>query len=140
MEGAICNLKEIVKVCKKYKAYIYVDEAHSIGALGATGRGVCEHAGVDTRDIDVLMGTFTKSFSGMGGYIVGDKATIDYLRSRAPAIRYHNSMSPVVCQQILTALRVIMGADGPDTGVKKIQQLKVLSFRRGSLFYANLLP
>lgn len=60
MEGAICNLKEVVRLCKKYKAYIYVDEAHSIGALGATGRGVCEYCGVDPADIDILMGTFTK--------------------------------------------------------------------------------
>ena len=86
MEGAICNLKEIVRVCKKYRAFIYVDEAHSIGALGRTGRGVCEHTGVDPSDIgehailpslstqlllnspsaplfrlsDILMGTFTK--------------------------------------------------------------------------------
>ena len=51
MEGAICNLREIVRVCKKYRAYIYVDEAHSIGALGRTGRGVCEYAGVDPSEI-----------------------------------------------------------------------------------------
>ena len=96
MEGAICNLKEVVAVCKKYKAYIYVDEAHSIGALGATGRGVCEFAGVDTSDIDVLMGTFTKSFSGMGGYIAGSKALINYIKSVAAGILFHNAMSPVV--------------------------------------------
>ena len=84
MEGAICNLKEIVKVCKRYKAYIYVDEAHSIGALGPTGRGVCEYAGVDTKDIDILMGTFTKSFSGMGGYIAASKEIIDYIKAEAP--------------------------------------------------------
>jgi len=69
MEGAICNLRPIVDICKKYKAYIYVDEAHSIGALGATGRGICEYAGVDPSEVDVLMGTFTKSFGGMGGYV-----------------------------------------------------------------------
>ena len=51
MEGSLCNLAEIVKVCKKYKAYIYVDEAHSIGALGGTGRGICEQCGVDPADI-----------------------------------------------------------------------------------------
>ena len=51
MEGAICKLPEIVRLCKKYKAYIYVDEAHSIGALGKTGRGVCEYTGVDPNDI-----------------------------------------------------------------------------------------
>ena len=51
MEGAICNLPEVVRICKKYKAFLYVDEAHSIGALGATGRGVCEYMGVDPNDI-----------------------------------------------------------------------------------------
>lgn len=51
MEGVVCRLKEVVRICKKYKAYIYVDEAHSVGALGQTGRGVCEHTGVDPKDI-----------------------------------------------------------------------------------------
>ena len=69
MEGEICDLKKIIGVAKKYKCYTYVDEAHSIGAVGKTGRGVCQHCGVDPADIDILMGTFTKSFGGMGGYI-----------------------------------------------------------------------
>ena len=60
MEGEICRLAEIVEICKRYKAYIYVDEAHSIGALGETGRGICEYCNVDPADIDILMGTFTK--------------------------------------------------------------------------------
>ena len=55
------------------QAYVYLDEAHSIGALGKTGRGACEYCGVDTKDVDVMMGTFTKSFGGMGGYIVGEE-------------------------------------------------------------------
>ncbi|CAE7418440.1 LCB2a [Symbiodinium microadriaticum] len=67
MEGAICDLAEIVRICKKYKAYLYVDEAHSIGALGRTGRGVTEYCEVNPADVDVLMGTFSKSFGGMGG-------------------------------------------------------------------------
>lgn len=85
MEGEICRLPEIVEIKKRYKAYLYVDEAHSIGALGKTGRvyfifsqlkvnqGVCEHWGVDPNDIDILMGTFTKAFGSVGGYISGDK-------------------------------------------------------------------
>lgn len=71
MEGEICNLREIVQVKKKYGAYIYLDEAHSIGAMGKTGRGIAEHLGVDTADIDVMMGTFTKSFGSCGGYVAG---------------------------------------------------------------------
>ena len=73
MEGEICNLAEVSAVCKKYRVYLYLDEAHSIGALGSTGRGICEHCGVPTSDVDVMMGTFTKSFGGMGGYIAADR-------------------------------------------------------------------
>ena len=55
-----------------YQAYVYLDEAHSIGAMGATGRGVCEYWGVDPADVDIMMGTFTKSFGSSGGYIAAD--------------------------------------------------------------------
>lgn len=72
MEGKICRLREIVKLKQRYKEYLYLDEAHSIGVLGATGRGCAEWSGVDTRDIDVMMGTFTKSFGASGGYIASD--------------------------------------------------------------------
>ena len=71
MEGEVCDLAAVVEIKKKYKCYLYLDEAHSIGAVGATGRGVCEYAGVDTKDIDIMMGTFTKSFGAIGGYIAG---------------------------------------------------------------------
>jgi len=123
MEGAICKLPEIVRICKKYKAYIYVDEAHSIGALGRTGRGVCEFTGVDPNDIDVLMGTFSKSFSGMGGYIAASKDICDFMRSESAGVLYHNSLSPIVTQQILTAFKVIMGEDGSNIGQEKLQRL-----------------
>ena len=60
----------------RYKAYVYVDEAHSIGALGETGRGVLEHCGVKPSDVDVCMGTFTKSFGSVGGYIAASQVLI----------------------------------------------------------------
>lgn len=123
MEGAICKLSDIVKICKKYKAYIYVDEAHSIGALGPTGRGVCEYRGVDPADIDILMGTFTKSFSGMGGYIAASKNVIEYIRAQSAGILYHNSLSPIVATQILTAFKIIMGEDGSNIGKMKLNRL-----------------
>ena len=133
MEGEISHLKEIVAVCKRHKAYVYVDEAHSIGALGATGRGVTEKCGVDTADIDILMGTFTKSFGGMGGYIAGDKELIAYIRATSAGTNYSNAMSPVICKQILRALQVIMGLDGTTTGRRKIDALRNNSnyFRKG---------
>merc|ERR1711871_618355 len=129
MEGEICSLKEIVKVCKKYKAYLYVDEAHSIGALGKTGRGVCEHTGVDPKDVDVLMGTFTKSFGGMGGYIAGSRELIDYMRSQCGGFNFSGSLSPVVAKQVLTAFEYLMGPEGKGTtlGRSKLLQIKLNS-------------
>lgn len=79
MEGSIVRLPQIVALKKKYKAYLYVDEAHSIGSLGPTGRGVVEFFGMDPQDVDVLMGTFTKSFGASGGYIAGRKVRRDPL-------------------------------------------------------------
>jgi serine palmitoyltransferase len=106
MEGEFPDLPTIVSVCKKYGAYIYLDEAHSIGAMGSSGRGITEHTGIDTADVDIMMGTFTKSFGAMGGYIAADAETIAYLRRVCAGSSYHNAMSPVVCQQILTAFHV----------------------------------
>eukprot|EP01133_Synstelium_polycarpum_P003467 gene3467-3946_t len=124
MEGEILNLAEIIAIKKKYKCYLYVDEAHSIGALGGRGRGVCDHAGVDPADVDILMGTFTKSFGSIGGYIAADKNLIDYLRTTTYGYVYSTSMSPPCAMQAYQALRVIMGEDGTDLGARKIKQLK----------------
>jgi len=73
MEGSIVKLPDILKLKKKYKAYLYLDEAHSIGAMGKRGRGVVDFWDCDPRDVDVMMGTFTKSFGSAGGYIAGSK-------------------------------------------------------------------
>jgi len=116
MEGEIANLPGIVEVCKRYKAYIYLDEAHSVGALGPGGRGVCAQTGVDPSQIDVMMGTFTKSFGAMGGYIAGSREFISYLRSNSSGQLYGNAMSPVICQQVLSSLRVIRGVQCPGVG------------------------
>mmetsp|Transcript_20047 Transcript_20047/g.47911 ORF Transcript_20047/g.47911 Transcript_20047/m.47911 type:complete len:610 (+) Transcript_20047:430-2259(+) len=124
MEGEYCDLKNIVRVCKKYGAYIYLDEAHSIGAMGPTGRGISEYCGVDTADIDIMMGTFTKSFGGMGGYIAASKEVIEFLREKCAGSIYHNSLSPVVCQQCLSAFKIIMGEDGTNVGKHKLQSLR----------------
>ena len=76
MEGSLCKLPEIIELKKKYKAYLYVDEAHSIGAIGSRGRGVVDYWKVNPKDIDVHMGTFTKSFGSAGGYIAGTKVPL----------------------------------------------------------------
>jgi serine palmitoyltransferase len=71
MEGSLCKLPELIELKKKYKAFLYLDEAHSIGAMGSRGRGVVDYWKCDVNDVDILMGTFTKSFAAAGGYIAG---------------------------------------------------------------------
>lgn len=124
MEGDILPLKEILQVTKKYGCYLYVDEAHSIGALGKGGRGVCEHAGVDPNDVDILMGTFTKSFGAVGGYIAASKEVVDFLRLHCFSFSYDTSISVPAIQQCLSALDVISGSDGTGLGHKRILQLR----------------
>nr|UVW99771.1 serine palmitoyltransferase 2 [Nephotettix cincticeps] len=123
MEGSIVHLPEVIRLKKKYKAYLYLDEAHSIGALGDRGRGVVDYFGCDPRDVDIMMGTFTKSFGSAGGYIAGSKTLVDYLRVHSHAHCYASSMSPPVTQQIITSMRIIMGEDGTSDGVRRIAQL-----------------
>uniref|UniRef100_A0A1D2AGU2 serine C-palmitoyltransferase n=1 Tax=Auxenochlorella protothecoides TaxID=3075 RepID=A0A1D2AGU2_AUXPR len=124
MEGEVVDLAGFVAVAKKYKAYIWLDEAHSIGAMGATGRGVCEHLGVSPADIDVLMGTFSKSFGACGGYVAANKDVIDYFMAQCPAHLHATAMTPPAVQMVLSALRLITGADGSDRGAHKLSQLR----------------
>ncbi|CAG2250265.1 SPT [Mytilus edulis] len=112
MEGSIIRLPEVIQLKKKYKAYVYLDEAHSIGAIGNSGRGVVDYFGLDPKDVDVMMGTFTKSFGAAGGYIAGNKKLIHYLRLNSHASVYSSSMPPAVTQQIISSMLIIMGKDG----------------------------
>ncbi|OAD56033.1 Serine palmitoyltransferase 2 [Eufriesea mexicana] len=138
MEGSIVHLPEILQLKKKYKAYLYLDEAHSTGALGKNGRGVCDYYKIDPREIDILMGTFTKSFGSAGGYIAGTKARNFHAHTYAAA------MSPPIAQQIITSMKIIAGEDGTDEGKRRTKQLarNTRYFRRrlnqiGVIIYGN---
>lgn len=144
MEGSVVHLPEILELKKKYKAYLYLDEAHSIGAMGKHGRGVCDYYGIDPQQVDILMGTFTKSFGSAGGYIAGTKALIDHLRVHSHAHTYAAAMSPPIAQQIITSMRIIAGEDGSADGKRRIEQLarNTRYFRRrlkqiGVITYGN---
>ncbi|XP_043220609.1 serine palmitoyltransferase 2-like isoform X2 [Amphibalanus amphitrite] len=123
MEGSICKLPEIIALKKKYKAYLYLDEAHSIGALGPTGRGVCEYYGCDTRDIDVLMGTFTKSFGAIGGYMAGSRRLIAHVRRHSHSMFYASGLPPPVAGQISAVLCELLGRGGAGVGRARIRRL-----------------
>jgi len=114
MEGEVCDLSKVVEIKKKYKCYLYLDEAHSIGAVGKTGRGVCEYCGVDTKDIDILMGTFTKSFGAIGGYIAGKKSLVDPVRQICASQMFSAGLSPPCVAQVLAAFEVIMSEEGKE--------------------------
>lgn len=133
MEGIIINLGALVALKKKYNVLLYIDEAHSIGAIGVSGRGICEFCRVDPNDVDVLMGTFTKSFGSIGGYIAANKNIIDYVRGTASFSVMSDSLAAPCAQQALATLRVLRGEDGTDLGARRIQQLAANSkfFRRG---------
>merc|ERR1719181_2274721 len=132
MEGDFCRLRDIVTLKNRYKAYLYLDEAHSIGAVGPTGRGVTELLGVPTEEVDVMMGTFSKSFGSAGGYVAASQGVIDVLRRSAPGSIFASAMAPPCAAQALIALKVIAGKVGGDVGVEKIRRIRDNSnyFRR----------
>ena len=123
MEGTMCNLPGLIRLKKRYKFNLFVDEAHSVGALGPNGRGVCDYFGIDPSEVDVLMGTLTKSFGANGGYIAGDKAIIDKLRVTNAGTIYGETPAPPVLAQISSALRIITGELIPGQGEERLQRL-----------------
>lgn len=123
MEGTIVNLPELIRIKKLYKCYIYIDEAHSIGALGPSARGVTDYYNCDPKDVDILMGTFTKSFGAAGGYIAGSKELIDMIRIKSFSSPYANPMMPVIAKQIFCVLQTIMGHDSTIEGKERIEKL-----------------
>uniref|UniRef100_A0A0K0DUK9 Aminotran_1_2 domain-containing protein n=1 Tax=Strongyloides stercoralis TaxID=6248 RepID=A0A0K0DUK9_STRER len=123
MEGTIVDLPAIVAIKKKYNAYLFLDEAHSIGAMGPNGKGVVDYFGMNSSDIDIMMGTLTKSFAAAGGYIGGSKKTIDHIRASSTGAIYGTVYSAPILAQIQSSLRIIEGKDGTNTGVKKINNL-----------------
>lgn len=92
MEGSIICLPEVIRLKKKYKAYLYLDEAHSIGAMGPNGRGVVDYFGIDPKEVDIMMGTFTKSFGAAGGYIGGSKVFIHRFCFRSVRAKFNDNM------------------------------------------------
>jgi len=106
MEGDLANLPEIVKLKHKYNASIMVDEAHGLGVFGKQGRGVCDHFGL-TDEVDLIMGTFSKSLASIGGFIAADQIIIDSLRHTARTYIFSASCTPAATAAALEALHII---------------------------------
>jgi 8-amino-7-oxononanoate synthase len=106
MGGDIAPLPEITLLCKKYDARLMVDDAHSVGVLGDNGRGTAAHFGV-TDDVDLIMGTFSKSFASLGGFIAGDEPVIHYIQHHARSLIFSASMPAASVAACLAALAVM---------------------------------
>jgi 8-amino-7-oxononanoate synthase len=106
MEGDVAPLADIVRLCKEFGARLLVDDAHGIGVLGPRGAGACDMHGVEDQ-VDLVMGTFSKSFASLGGFIAGPRAVMDYLRHHARAMIFSASVTPSSVAAALAALDVI---------------------------------
>jgi 8-amino-7-oxononanoate synthase len=107
MDGDFPDLPRFIEVKRRHKAFLMVDEAHSFGVMGARGLGIREHFGLASRDVDIWMGTLSKTLAGCGGYIVGDSALVEHLKFLAPGFLYSVGMSPPVAAAALEALHTM---------------------------------
>lgn len=107
MEGDVANLPEIVRLSKQYNATVMVDEAHGVGVFGKCGRGTCDHFGV-TDDVDLIMGTFSKSFASLGGFIATDKEITNFLRHHSRSYIFTASITPGSVAAVNASLDIML--------------------------------
>ncbi|MEO7359695.1 MAG: aminotransferase class I/II-fold pyridoxal phosphate-dependent enzyme, partial [Gemmatimonadaceae bacterium] len=107
-DGDVPDLAKFIEVKNRHHAMLMVDEAHSLGVLGKTGRGIAEHAGANPKDVDIWMGTLSKSLASCGGYIAGNRALVEYLKYTSPGFVYSVGITPSNAAAALAALRVLV--------------------------------
>lgn len=135
MEGDLCPLPEIVALAEKYGCRVMVDDAHGMGVMGDHGRGTSEHFGLEDK-VDLVMGTFSKSFASLGGVIAGEKYVIDYVQHMARSMIFSASMPPSAVASVLAAIDVIESEPERRTNLwknscKMLKALKGLGFDTG---------
>ncbi|MCG3182503.1 MAG: 8-amino-7-oxononanoate synthase [Planctomycetes bacterium] len=129
MKGTICRLPEFVELKKKYGLRIFIDDAHGVGVVGPTGRGTAEHYGLD-KEVDVVMGTFSKSFAGLGGFIAGEERVISYVKHHARQLIFAASMTPGSVAAVSTALDLIRSEPEHLNNLRKVISQVRGEFRR----------
>ena len=128
MEGDLAKLPEIVELKKKYNASIMVDEAHGLGVFGRNGRGTCDHFGV-TDDVDLIMGTFSKSLASIGGFIAADSDTINWLRHNSRTYIFSASNTPAATAAAREALHILKTEPERIENLWKITNYALKQFR-----------
>ncbi|MBV9687383.1 MAG: aminotransferase class I/II-fold pyridoxal phosphate-dependent enzyme [Alphaproteobacteria bacterium] len=107
MDGDIVDLPRLVEIKERHQAWLLVDEAHSLGVLGANGRGICEHAGVDPNRVDLIIGTLSKTLASCGGFIAARRSITDWMRYTLPGFVYSVGLSPVIVAAARAALQLM---------------------------------
>lgn len=128
MEGDLCKLPEIVELKHKYNCSIMVDEAHGLGVFGKEGRGVCDHFGL-TDEVDLIMGTFSKSLASIGGFIAGDADTINYLRHTCRTYIFSASDTPAATAAAMEALHILKSEPERIEALWKVTKYALKRFR-----------
>lgn len=128
MEGDVANVTEIVRLAQKYDASVMVDEAHGIGVFGKGGRGVCHHFGV-ADDVDLIMGTFSKSFASLGGFIATDKEITNYLRHHSRSYIFTASITPASTAAALKAIDIMESEPERQDNLWKLTNYALDGFR-----------
>lgn len=108
MDGDYPDLAEFIRIKEQHHCFLMVDEAHSFGVMGATGRGLHEHLGLDSKAVDIWMGTCSKSLASCGGFITGESALVEHLKFLAPGFLYSVGMAPTLAASALTALNTML--------------------------------
>lgn len=129
MEGDLAKLPEIVRLKEKYNANIMVDEAHGMGVFGHQGRGVCHHFGL-VDQVDLIMGTFSKSFASIGGFIAADKDTINWVRHTARSYIFQASNTPAATAAAMAALHIFQTEPERQENLWKVTNYALESFRQ----------
>ena len=129
MGGDICKLPEIVALAKKYGARVMVDDAHGLGVLGAHGRGTAEHFGLED-EVDIYMGTFSKSFASLGGFVAADSDTINWIRHTCRSYIFQASCTPASAAAALEALHIFQNEPQRQENLWKITNYALESFRQ----------
>ncbi len=126
MDGDMPDLRRLLELRDRYDAWLMVDEAHSIGVLGAGGRGLAEHFGVDPNEIDFIIGTLSKTFAGSGGFIAGRRKVIDWLRFTLPAFVFSVGLSPMIAAAVKEGFAIL-----------KAEPWRVTRVRENSRFFLD---
>jgi len=123
MDGDFPDLPKFIAMKNRHRAMLMIDEAHSLGTMGKTGRGICEHFGAEARDVEILMGTISKGLGSGGGYIAGSKNLVKYLKYTAPGFVFATGISPANTAAALAALRLL---DADPQRVARLRQASEL--------------